>query len=416
MITRKASEIIRLAENMAQIQNADMFSWEDKIDILNQSYTRIYTDLTSSGELYYVRESELRRGADTRFHLPPDLWKLVSVGFGSLRAPNVTPFRGGYRVENNILTMPDHRTNSVVIRYIPKPQTVTFPRKPQKLEGRPAQACYDSLNDILIFGNPGNITVHNRRAGTVTDSPVDGEYVMAISRGILYVVRGSGIACFDYGLTELSTIEGGFPLFVHGIGWKEGIIVKTPSGYGKYVSGGAVEDSPDYWNYGEGTITRDGSVFTFTDELDRSQDISAFFIGADSYVIASPYIYVNVDGNVRGYYGLEKMEPEQSAGRTAKGVVLAADCGEDGYGFVFNDYRSGLWLKGYSEDTLLDYPKNIFFDWITADLAVKLRIAADIPTGELPALADDYYSTLIDGIRRDTAPVRIGNVYAGHYV
>ena len=90
---------------------------------------------------------------------------------------------------------------------------------------------------------------------------------------------------------------------------------------------------------------------------------------------------------------------------------------ETGYGVVYRDFYSGLNLLGHANDTVLNYPNNIFFDWLSADLAVKFRVACDIPTNELPALADDYLNTLMKGISRDIyQEPRIINAYGQGYL
>jgi hypothetical protein len=411
---RRASEIVRLAETMAQTHNTDALSWLNKKDLLNQAFIRLYDDLSSAGDMYFVKEARICNN-----ELPCDLFRLIFVGYQNgfeltpiLRAPNNSPFNGGYRVINNKIELPPNVPAPVIIRYIPVPETITFPREKTPVHGEADQALYDAARDTLFLGTASRITVITGETYTVD---IDGPYAMAISGGVLYVVKEDGINCFDYTGTPLESLSDTFDLYAHAIGWENGIIVRQEGAYKRYTTGGALTDSEDYWNYGEGKIVREGELFIFYNEFGKPQDITGFFYKAEHFVIASPYIFVSrTTGSTRGFFGLEEMEQEKREGQTQKGVVLACDPGESGYGLLFKDFQTGLWLKGYQEDTVLNYPRNIFFDILAVDLAVRMRVSLDMPTGELPAMLDDYNETLMKSLSRDGFfPVRIQNAYGG---
>ncbi len=83
-----------------------------------------------------------------------------------------------------------------------------------------------------------------------------------------------------------------------------------------------------------------------------------------------------------------------------------------GYGVIYKDTRNKVLLAGYAPDTALDYPKNILYDILAVDMAIKMRVSMDIPVGELPAMYDDYHNTLMNSISRDSfCGRRINNVY-----
>jgi hypothetical protein len=435
MITRRCSEIIRLALTMSQIQNTDALSWRDKIDMLNQSYVRLYDDINNSGDIYYSKEMDLSKpepGNPHRIKLPKDFWKLLLVGCrGTLgeiipieRAPNAGQYFSGYKIVNNeIIFNNPFAPLPLVVKYIPQPQTIQYPRPAVRLPGNATQAAYDSVNNAVILGSAGQITVIDNGSGNTVNKPIDGQYILAVSAGIIYVVKANGIYCFDYEGTELYSLSGTFDLYAHAIGWEPGIIVSTDGVTSKFMFDPMLADqsepvaSPDYWNYMNGTITKTVSdgVTSFVYEDEEVRDITAYFDGADSYVIADPFIYVNKGGDVTVYERLEEtaIGPAIIGGGGRKGIVLGAEINnESGYGVIYRDYYTGLNLLGFADDTVMNYPKNIFFDFLTADLAVKFRIACDIPTGELPALADDYLSTLMKGLSQDAYMAqRINNVY-----
>ena len=466
MITRRASEIMRLALTMSQIQNTDALSWRDKTDMLNQSYVRLYDDLNNSGDLYYSKELIFETTpADwvsntLKIKLPFDFWKLLLVGYRSIRgeivpierSPNAGQYFAGYRIVNNELVFNNYFTpGPLVVRYIPQPQTITFPRTVgYNLPGRFTQAAYDSINDVVVLSDVNGFTILNNSSGRTLTQPMGGvDFALAISNEIIYVVTRTQIQCFGYnsgddGLPERlgASSFGNFDIFIHSIGWEEGVIVANPPistgmprQYQRFIlntPGGSFQPSLNYWNFWDGKIIvnefqRPGFPLPPTDRTviysvdgEADQDITEIFEDSDSFVIADPYIYVNKSGSVKVYDRFIPMDiaPAQIGRGSRKGIVLAAEANnETGLGVVFSDFHSGLSLMGFAADTVLNYPQNLFFDWLIADLAVKFRIALDIPTGELPALLEDYHDTLMKSISRDVYQMpRISNVYGRAYL
>jgi len=441
MIKRRASEIIRLALNISQTQNTDALSWRDCIDMLNQSYIRLYSELNNSGDLYYSKEIDFKNGTSDKIKLPKDFWKLLEIGYRSAikgglipieRAPNSGQYFSGYKIINNELIFDNHfMPGELVVRYIPQPQTITFPKAGLQIAGKAVQAAYDSFNDVIVLGNAGNITVINRSNGSVLNkdmseivtNPISGDlsvilspYVLAVSREIIYIVKETGIDMYDFNLNMITAAyKGNFDLYAHSIGWEEGIIVKMNNVTKKFIAGNEPIDSKDYWNFMDGEVVKSDSSYVFQTE-NEVLVISEIFENADSYVIADPYIYINRNGSPKVYDNFEPTDlaPALVGRGTRKGIVIGAEINnETGYGVIFKDFFTGLNMVGYAADTVLNYPNNLFFDWLAADLAVKFRIALDIPTNELPALAADYWDTLMKGISRDAyKSQRIGNVYA----
>jgi hypothetical protein len=541
-----ATEIVRMAEAMAQVQNTDALSWRDKTDMLNHGYRRLYEDVNNAGDLYFVKEVEIERkheGPEIIADLPADLFKLLFVGYRAnagdpapiLRAPNATPFENGYRLINNRLVLFGFNHGRLVIRYIPLPSPIFYSKEGVPVPKAPI-AAYDGSKDVIVLGNPktvntwhwppssadplvvpaggrllfdsaaspaargevygayvqyedtdrvfgyfeddderivigtfipgienkvidavfdsaaggwlagnytlpyginsksatetgtlsgfdfntgislepdpGNITVIDRKSGETRALDIEGLFTLSVADRLIYVVRETKITVYDYALTEVKTLNGSFDLYSHPLGWDGGIVVSSGGVFYRYT-GSLKNIVKDTWDYSEGKITKDGGVFTYTGK-DGERDITLIFEGADSYVIADPYIYVNKDRKTTGYHYFTAF---QYAPRIRPyGEVLAAAVDpnpETGYGVIYRDYNRELFLQGFTEDTVLNYPKNIFYDVLTVDLAIKIRVSLDIPSGELPNLLEDYQDTLMRGMSRDSySPARINNVYS----
>ena len=435
MIKRRASEIIKLALTMSNAHNTDALSWRDKVDMLNQSYTRLYNDLNSKGDLYYSKELEFTPEPD-KIKLPPDFYKLLLIGYRGTydeivpiqRSPNVGAYHSGYRIENNYIRLSGLVNRPIVVRYIPKPQDITFPVDGYNIGGNFVTAAYDSNNDIVFLGQKGRLmkVINNQAASRVIESLTDpgfpGEdhlflddpFVIALSGGLIYLVTETKLVILDMDLYVLEEIDDSFDLYIHAIGAENGVIVSKDGNTYKFIYGEDFVSSPDYWTFIDGRIVKKGNTFVY-ETADGLIDINDIFSGADNFVIADPMIYINKNGEIKSYFNFEEMgQARARIGKgNLKGLVLAAECNnETGLGVVFRDFYTGIKVTGWTADTVMNYPNNLFFDWLIADLAVKFRIVLGIPTMELPALAEDYYNTLMKSFSQDAfQKARIINVY-----
>jgi hypothetical protein len=84
----KASDIIKRARGMADVENSSFISWDDEISSLNESWKDIYAYLCESDDDYFVKEIELTEKTqidelEWEWDLPADLFKLRTVDYKS---------------------------------------------------------------------------------------------------------------------------------------------------------------------------------------------------------------------------------------------------------------------------------------------------------------------------------------------
>jgi hypothetical protein len=74
---------------------------------------------------------------------------------------------------------------------------------------------------------------------------------------------------------------------------------------------------------------------------------------------------------------------------------------ENGYGVIYS-VRGQKEIAGFLPDTVLDYPKTIYFDWLEAELAKLFMIEARQDASTIDALAAQYWERMLEGSERQT--------------
>lgn len=126
----KASEIVKKAVFLADLENSDFISAEENLFLLNDAYKFVYSKLEEFADGYFVAEfspefeasdfSDARKCAE----LPEDFYKLFFVGNAQGEAMPRTPRNStsdGYFIANNRLYIKGEWGDEIVVRYMPKP-------------------------------------------------------------------------------------------------------------------------------------------------------------------------------------------------------------------------------------------------------------------------------------------------------
>lgn len=142
MITYKSSDIIKRAEQLADLENSQFISFTEKIALLNEAYTNIYQKSINHDVNSFVRYINTRSNI---VQLPKDFYQLKAVTMNSGRL--VTPITRrpangnltdiSYDIINNTLQingLSGTVADSICIEYYPVPTTLTFPNRNERIE------------------------------------------------------------------------------------------------------------------------------------------------------------------------------------------------------------------------------------------------------------------------------------------
>lgn len=132
MLEYKASDIIRRAKQIADLENSSFISWNEQLSLLNEAYITIYQKAIDADTRSFVKKFKT---SNRIIVLPNDFYQLKSVILnvnGYLqpiaRRPADQNYNSlSYEMTGNTIEVYGQDWGEIQIEYIPKPQTLTFP-------------------------------------------------------------------------------------------------------------------------------------------------------------------------------------------------------------------------------------------------------------------------------------------------
>lgn len=129
MIKYTTKDILVRATQLADLENSDFISWNENINLLNESWQKIYQELIDNGDKSFIKEMDI----DSKVtELPRDFYELFSVELIPScyqihrKAKSESEFTLCYDIENNNLIIYGNPSGKVRIKYFPNPQTLTL--------------------------------------------------------------------------------------------------------------------------------------------------------------------------------------------------------------------------------------------------------------------------------------------------
>ena len=130
MIKYTTKDIVNRATQLADLENSDFISWNENINLLNESWQKIYQQLIDNGDKTFIKEFETV--ASNKIKLPCDFYQLFAVELVPScrqvlrKAKSESEFSLTYDIENNYLILYGTVSEKLRIKYIPTPQTLTL--------------------------------------------------------------------------------------------------------------------------------------------------------------------------------------------------------------------------------------------------------------------------------------------------
>lgn len=142
MITYHSSDIIKRAEQLADLENSQFISFAEKIALLNEAYTSLYQKSINHDVNSFIKYINTRNNI---IQLPPDFYQLKAITMSNGRF--ITPITRrpangnftdlSYDIINNTLQingLSGTIIDSICVEYYPVPTTLTFPNRNEKIE------------------------------------------------------------------------------------------------------------------------------------------------------------------------------------------------------------------------------------------------------------------------------------------
>jgi hypothetical protein len=409
---KTCGEIVNAALDLSQLDGSNMLTYARMIYLLNSAYGRLYDYITEQTEDWGSRQVEVGH----RVEIPRDLLKVRGVyrydgmkAGDELERVDHEPEPGQYWLHGEELLCGGGPEERFLIRYYPRPATITYPCKPEETE-------YDKIYDnYLAAVEDSSIRVVNLRNGDELFYPVVGalkDFVLlrgvpvylneagelrdgaAVVQSVVELFQDKwGVYAYGYALTDGTK---------HGVGW-DGIVFNWLGPWYHDLLGAKLR-------FQDGSILR-----AFYDDPENWEDITDTIINVDKETItdalfSNPYMVLVIEGKadkkktviVVGNDSRYTLRPMIREGNTPPVKLIDFDHNdENGYGVIYS-VRGQKEIAGFVPDTALDYPKTIYFDWLEAELAKLFLIEARQDVSVVDALTAQYWTRLTEESERQT--------------
>lgn len=134
MIRYNASDVIKKAKQLADLENSDFISWNESITLLNDAYQNIYQKSINKGNNDFVRVIQT---SEKCINLPRDFYQLKALTLKQdrfntpiMRRPQNGSFDDlSYDIYNNTLLINGYSSGTIILEYYPTPVTLTLPNE-----------------------------------------------------------------------------------------------------------------------------------------------------------------------------------------------------------------------------------------------------------------------------------------------
>ena len=159
-----ASDIIKSARQIADLENSNFISWNENIRLVNESWTALHQKLINKGDMAFVDEMELSKEQE----LPENFYQVLSV-LDNYNTPiprysiGMNDCQIYYKIINNKIIL--NGLPSAKLTYFTKPQFLTFP----------AETIIDALplsEDEVIKFACGNYVLTNKNIWDVKEANI----------------------------------------------------------------------------------------------------------------------------------------------------------------------------------------------------------------------------------------------------
>jgi hypothetical protein len=414
MITYNASDIIKRAEQLADLENSDFISFAEKIALLNEAYQTIYQKSINKDVNAFVKYINTR---DKVIQLPRDFYQLKAVTLGRdndvrpiMRRPANMSFSNlSYDMINNTLQINGNIIGgNVCIEYYPTPTTLTFPNKTKRM----------SLDHVLDIHK--SIYIEKVDDDTVVIKDLDDfDFSKTISStGIAsklihmeddYVVFSDSVTQTLYSIDTDETTEETLPVVIYN---NRTYLYDNVNKKLLHPSHIVVEDLDiDLHNCSIAILSEDKTKFVgqnyngglYINGVHNDFNASKMFYWRNIVYLSNRSSYIVV-------YNFDNDNIENTLLEQA--VVNIADI-DDNTGYGYLGMRKGSYnLVSFYDDTQLNFPNNTYFVFMSYLLALSFKSKQGSDISLLAPQVEQAEMTFYDTMARDDwSSTRITNVY-----
>lgn len=419
MITYNASDIVRRAMSLADIENSDFITFSDKITLLNEAYQTLYQKSLNKDVNAFVRYINTK---DKIIQLPRDFYQLKAVTLGRdkdvkviLRRPANASFNTlSYDMINNTLQINGETSGGTIcVEYFPVPTTLTFPNVTKNLE---LQNVLDMHKDIYLEQDDAGVYIktlsdayYTRKVEFVTPPSAD------ISKLLIhmeddFITFSDSITQYLFDLNTEQVTETSLPVVIYN--HKTYLYDSTNKKLLIPNINVAVEDLDiDLHNCTISILSEDKTKY-----VGQNYNGGLFINGTRQDFNASKMfywndlVYLSNGSTLLAVYHFDRDYTENTLLDEAVISIVGID-DNTGYGYLgkrLNNYS----LVSFFDDTQLNFPNNTYFVFMGYLLAFAFKAKQGSDTSQLAVQLEKAEETFYDTLARDDwNPTRITNVH-----
>ena len=472
MIKYNASDVIKKAKQLADLENSDFISWNESITLLNDAYQNIYQKSINKGNNDFVRVIQT---SEKCINLPRDFYQLKALTLKQdrfntpiMRRPQNGSFDDlSYDIYNNTLLINGYSSGNIILEYYPTPATLTLPNEDVVID-------LPIGSDETLVGAYKNVYFVRRTDKEEPSKPLYNKtYIVAINRdtGEEAKVAEQSIYSEEYAVSNDILFSIGDYVLFRGI-HHDKADSETYTDYDCVIRLNIVDFSlvvqDRKGKYGYGAL-----AFNFYDDTECNITVEAYNgkkritsatiygnyydLKANNVIIPekpfitilskdmkhaisldSEYLYLYVDGE-QMYFTNKVMHVmgdsvyiQQSSNKnycvmldisTNEKTSLIAPSKkpiwgtvgfdkQTGYGYYYFLGNSKIVIHSFLEDTELNFPNNMFFNYLAYSLALSFKVKQGSDISAFMPLLETAENTFYDSLTKDDwSFTRITNVY-----
>lgn len=419
MIIYSASDIVKRAMSLADIENSDFISFSEKIALLNEAYQTLYQKGLNKDVNAFVKYINTR---DKVIQLPRDFYQLKAVTLGRdkdvrviLRRPANASFNIlSYDMINNTLQINGETSGGTVcVEYFPVPTTLTFPNVTKPLE---LQNVLDMHKDIYLEQDDTDVYIKSlsdsdyAKKVEFTTAPSVAIPEMLIHTEDDFITFSDSITQYLFNLNTEQIVETNLPVVIY-----EHKTYLYDNVNKKLLIPGlniVVEDLEiDLSNCTINILSKDKTKY-----VGQNYNGGLFINGTHQDFNASKMfywndlVYLSNGSTLLAVYHFDGDYTENTLLDEAAISIVDID-DNTGYGYLgkrLNKYN----LVSFFDDTQLNFPNNTYFVFMSYLLALAFKSKQGSDTSQLAVQLDKAEEAFYDTLARDDwTPTRITNVY-----
>lgn len=405
----KASDLIKRAMRLADIENTDFLTHEELTQYLNDAWQTVFQWLINQGDKQFVVEASVSAVSGgneyTEYELPFDFYQLRSLTdrYGNTVNRKTDSGDSGYEIVNDALRVYGSVAGDLIATYYLKPLFLTFPDKEVEVESINILDCAGNA----VLDSSGNIKnlITQETLGAIE---IDDDYSYKLGNGHVVKYSDSSLEYLNYNGNSLysTEYEGTLNLLKdesNNILWQT--FSNNEYSDVKFALRTVLETSSRVIAViDKAGVFFDGSL-NYKDLVIELEGIPREIIPAEDWDCKRSFFIVFSNSTVKRYVihddSIEEIDIDLPTG-----FFLA----QLKYGSLISDGTNYTVYSGIP-DTIMNFPSDIYFSLISADLGLRFAMKMNANTDGLNNLYTNMQYVFHDVLGQDADYPRIKNAY-----